>query len=265
MQTLYMLTGEQNWPIWYNHIKSKATKQRIWEYMNPKVNIPTPLSSMPYQPQYSNYRANTTSYTHLDEKDQKNFSHNYEMWKELTSNTNLILERYDSMDSHLFNTVASHLQLIIMNKESPYDKLKALSVQFTKNPYTNIQHLYQRWYNYLIKTPYLQNLDTWILNWEGFLTEVQDIGEPRLEARQEGYNTILCFLNTIHPLNTTWVSQVKERVQDGGRITIYHLLDHYQTHLQAVNNSDSTSEAAYTTLGNLSTNQQSSNRQNGLN
>ena len=149
------------------------------------------------------------------------------MWKELASNTNLTLERYNSMDSHLFNTVAGYLQPIIMSKESPYDKLKALSAWFTKNPYTNIQCLYQRWYNYLIKTPHSQNLDTWILDWEGFLAKVHDIGEPGLEARQKGYDAILCFLNAIHPLDTTWVLQVEERVQDGGRITIYHLLDCY--------------------------------------
>ena len=57
------------------------------------------------------------------------------MWKELASDTNLILERYDSMDMHLSDTVTGHLQPIIMSKESPYDKLKALSAWFTKNPY----------------------------------------------------------------------------------------------------------------------------------
>ena len=49
-------------------------------------------------------------------------------------------------------------QLILINKDTPHAKLKALKEHFTQDLYTHIQDLYQKWYHYLIKTPHTQNI-----------------------------------------------------------------------------------------------------------
>ena len=87
--------------------------------------------------------------------------------------------------------------LILINKDTPHAKLKALKECFTQDPYTHIQDLYQRWYHYLIKTPCAQNIQKWLFDWDDFLVAVCGIDEPCLKEKNEDHNTIFYFIDAI--------------------------------------------------------------------
>ena len=137
-QTPFMLTGEHNWPIWLNQVKLMATTQHIWEYIDPKCDNQPELPAVPTRPYYTRYKENANSFLDLDELSQRAFTHDYEMWKELAYEAKEIREKYSLIDTHIFNTVASQYQPILIEKNGPCEKLKALSERFTKNPYANI-------------------------------------------------------------------------------------------------------------------------------
>ena len=65
---------------------------------------------------------------------------------------------YINMDDHIYSTMAIQHHSILLEKDTPHKKLKALREWFTQDPYTHIWDLYQKWYHYLIKTPCLQNI-----------------------------------------------------------------------------------------------------------
>ena len=93
--------------------------------------------------------------------------------------------------------------LILINKDTPHAKLKALKECFTQDLYTHIQDLYQRWYHYLIKTPHTQNIQKWLFNWDGFLVTIHGTDKPCLKGKNKDHDAIFCFINAIQLLDPT--------------------------------------------------------------
>ena len=146
-------------------------------------------------------------------------------------------------------------QPLIREKDSVYDKLKALSSRFATNPYHNIWHLFQRWQS-LIKTPHSQNLYQWLADWDSFLVEAQGTGHIGLDAKTTGWEPIFGFIDAIRPIEPTFAEQTEHDLQKNGNLTIQEVISQYRGHLQGSQGSaDTLAKASFATLGNTSTNQ----------
>ena len=49
-----------------------------------------------------------------------------------------IINKWNDIDNHIYSTVAIQHQLILINKDTPHAKLKALKEYFTQDLYTHI-------------------------------------------------------------------------------------------------------------------------------
>ena len=129
------------------------------------------------------------------------FDHVFQYWDCRAARVEAIVDKWNDIDDYIYSTVAIQHQSILINKDTPYAKLKALKEHFIQDPYTHIQDLYQRWYHYLIKTPYMQNIQKWLFDWDGFLVAVHGMDEPCLKEKNEDHDAIFCFINAIQLLD----------------------------------------------------------------
>ena len=139
--------------MWYHHIKNVTTKQQIWDYMDPSIDNPPSLPAKPWEPAFSNYKPGATSYSVLSTESQHLFNHEFQYWDCRAVRVEAIVNKWNDIDNCIYSTVAIQHWLILINKDTPHAKLKALKECFTQDLYTHIWDLYQKWYHYLIKTP----------------------------------------------------------------------------------------------------------------
>lgn len=154
------------------------------------------------------------------------------------------------MDQHIRSTVAVHHWPLIRDKDNAYDKLKALSSCFARNPYHRIRQLFQGWQS-LIKTPHSQNLYQWLADWDNFLVEAKGTGRPGLETKTYDWEPIFGFIGTIHPLEPTFVANCEGYLQKNANLSIQEVITHYWGHLQGVQGSKDIAKATYATIGDL--------------
>ena len=197
VQTVNMLTDEHSWPMWFHHIKNVTIKQQIWDYMDPSVDNPPNLPAKPWEPVFSDYKLEATLYSALSTKHQCLFNHEFQYWDCRAAMVEAIVDKRNDIDDCIYSIMAIQHWLILINKDTPHAKLKALKECFTQDPYTHIWDLYQRWYHYLIKTPCAQNIQKWLFDWDDFLVAVCGIDEPCLKEKNEDHNTIFYFIDAI--------------------------------------------------------------------
>ena len=259
-QMPYMLTNEQAWLDWLDNIKSTAAQYQLWEFINPNISNPPSLPERPLEPSLTRFQRDARDYIDLDDTQARKYDQAYGRWERQTAEVKSMWEKYYALDQHIRATIAPQYQPLIRGKDGVHEKLRSLQTRFAANPYHNIRHLYQKWYNYLIKTPHSQNQHKWLYEWENFLVEVQNTGHTGLECIPSDWGSIFCFVDAIRPIDPTFAAQTERELQQNNKIKIDRVLNEYQGQLQGASGADMTSEATYATLGNISTSQQSSKK-----
>ena len=150
--------------------------------MNPDLDTPLALPSEPREPEYSDYQRNAASYGQSNDEQRQLYDYDYQQWEKKATKVEAILDRYYAMNQHIQSTVAVQHQLLIVEKNSIHDKLKALSSCFATNSYYCICQLFQRWQS-LIKTSHSTNLQQWLAEWDSFLVEAKGTDHPGLELK----------------------------------------------------------------------------------
>ena len=184
------------------------------------------------------------------------YDHNFQFWDRKVARIEAIVDKWNDMHDHIYSTMAIQHHSILLEKDTPHKKLKALREWFTQDPYTHIWDLYQKWYHYLIKTPHSQNIQKlWMAGLASF-GMLANTDEPCLKGKNEDHDAIFCFIDTWSHLG----HQHEPGLADQGKGQHPWGLKLYRGHLQEISATSSGPEAAYTTLGNLSTNQQPNSR-----
>ncbi|KAF2624745.1 hypothetical protein BU25DRAFT_347556 [Macroventuria anomochaeta] len=122
-----ILNTPDDWFAWLFIRQDVADCHGLWEYINPDVakeNLPE-LTESP-EPQLTDYKARATKLSDLDAEDRKSYRWECDRWERRHSEYRTHVRAMADLNIDISMTIAVRHIHLIMDHETPYDRLVAL-------------------------------------------------------------------------------------------------------------------------------------------
>ena len=174
-KTTVILSGPNDWDEWLEVVKTKAMGGEIWQYVDPKVSKDTlPPFTEPQLPLPGNVnpQARTVSALSEDEKEE------LKALRQLHKRQLAVYDRQKiamaTLRIFIQETITRTYLRYTFECDTSYEMLTSLKKRVAPTDQARKTELLNR-YQELQKTPRLQNLETWLQQWEKTYKEYADL------------------------------------------------------------------------------------------
>jgi hypothetical protein len=209
------LSSSTDWEPWYTLLRDKATSLEVWEYVEPEAVTSQP--KRPEKPKYSDIREGATDLkTLLGPEKDRDFFDMYRLafteWQQEDKAYDRVRAGLQDVAEYIRTTVATDWIMLIKDKPSPQDKVKALKAQLAPTDYASKMLARERYRRAQIVGR--SKIDNWIQNWERALKDAQQnkIGEVHDEI-----NPTYDFLEAVESIVPGFSSHWREKISDWKR------------------------------------------------
>jgi hypothetical protein len=208
-----ILSSPTDWEPWYIPLRDKATALQVWEFVDPDKDTPQPMR--PEEPNVSEVKRGATELADLvAENDRYLDLYKVELskWQHADRNYDWVLAALQDVAKYIRTTVASNWILLIDDKASLWEKVKALKAQPVPTDYASKMITRERYRKAQIMGR--SKVDIWIQNWERALKEAQKkiLGEVR-----DSINPAFDFLSAVEGIAPSFASLWRDKISNWKR------------------------------------------------
>jgi hypothetical protein len=251
--TKVVLSSPTDWEPWFTLLRDKATALEVWEFVDPEKDTPQP--KRPQEPEVGDVKDGATHLKDLIIDNDRSYLDLYKLalskWQHADRNYDRVLAALQDVAEYIRTTVATNWVLLIDDKVTLREKVKALKAQLAPTDYASKMLARERYRK-------AQNVDksqvnTWIQNWERALKEAQkkNLGEVR-----DDLNATYDFLGAVESITpgfsdlwrdriSGWEKKGKtDKIPDGFKIA-EHFRDFWRTRVATAASKDEDNSASF--------------------
>ncbi|KAJ5292148.1 hypothetical protein N7478_001399 [Penicillium angulare] len=213
------LRSEAQWRVWIGHIRSAANSEGVWDYIDPEkpddeiLEIPAARSE-PEVPRDN--RGRPKELEDLSEDEIRLWDLKVRIYERSESKRTKLLKTMTRLNSLITRLLATEHRYLIVDEDSPREKLLKLAEMFCPKPESRQQELRRAW-RAMIRSPNQSvNIDQWITQWDSLFEEGKVAKIP--DCSLGDAFAIRDFLDAIQNIDDTfcigWKRELSKRTDD---------------------------------------------------
>ena len=134
-----ILSSSTDWEPWYTVLKDQASSLNVWDYVDPDKTTPNP--PQPRMPTYADFKPDATELRHLVDGGNTKL---FELYKFAITDWQFKTRIYDrqvtvlqDVATYIRTTVATNWMMLVKDKVTVQEKVKALKSQLAPTDYTS--------------------------------------------------------------------------------------------------------------------------------
>ncbi|KAK9427166.1 hypothetical protein V1505DRAFT_389053, partial [Lipomyces doorenjongii] len=208
-----ILAGPGDWDEWMIVIKTQATTNGIWEYIDPEK-APQDVAKLldPKKPSINAVNESADNIMDLDDSEisrysilQKDYAYDRERYRESK-------KALDDLSKHILATISRSYLLHVEDKATVYDMLRALRKRIAPTDMARKIEAKTK-YRQALRSPLSSQVDTWIEAWERAYTNAKRQNIPEVQDNEEVVYEFIKTVSPIVPDFTGYWRQKLERLQ----------------------------------------------------
>lgn len=211
-----ILNSRDDWRAWYDNIRSLAKARDVWEYINPdtrKEELPELLK----EPEIPD----------IDKLPEPQWKIHMQLWTARTNKYEKIKRGLAVVNEAIRGSISTLLIHHIYGKESVYDILKALKVQFAPTKHQQSRMILAK-YEKARKTSIKDsNLEIWLATFEAAYLECLAADRPEVKDQ----HAVRHFLEVVSSHSPSWTERRFDDLQRDEKIELPEILAQYRGYI----------------------------------
>ena len=177
-----ILDKPEDWFTWLFIRKDVANDHGIWQYIDPDVtkeNLPT-LTENP-EPQLADYKVGATRLYDLSAEDRESYRWEFNLWERKNAKYCTQKKALSKLNTDIGKTISPRHIHLILNKDTPYDRLVALKKFLCPTDATRRRELADKYNALKIAPRAAKKVEQWLSDWTYITTQGKTIKLPETE------------------------------------------------------------------------------------
>ena len=216
------LKTTNDWDKWYFYIKDTSNIAKVWQYIDPSVDIER-INEEPTSPAYSDVREDATTWSSLDADEREHYKTLVRRYEKQEAEYQKKDKGISRVNAIINSSVDTSYWVILRNATTPYQKLKALQRYLAPSSLgreRQIRKDYQTVINQRITNPEL-----WLMQWTKAHRDAIDIGLPDVQGDRD----LEDFLTAVEPFAPDFVHTVQTTIiQQTNRFSLLEIVEQFR-------------------------------------
>ena len=231
-----ILSGDKNWHIWIQLLRTRAHESDIWRYIDPN----TPESSItpliePTAPTFEDVHTPASADSIVKLSDLSAIEHTYFQSLKVDYREEMKLFRdktkaLANMCSVIQASIEEHLTAHTLSCDSARAMLLNLKAEYCANPAVRERQLLEE-YRQCKELSDSESLDKWLLNWEIAYTKCKEIKASEVEGTKPFFDFIHALKNRLPNFHATWFFRLI-RVEDPATLRIRDMIQELKDYIR---------------------------------
>jgi hypothetical protein len=237
-QLSVILTGDENWHLWIELVKTKALETNIWQYINPTDlegailthirPIEPTFETVHLRPQGSQVPIVLADLSPIEYAHYQELKHDYrDSLKDYIKKE----EALAKMRTLIQNSIQSELITHTLNCPLARDMLLNLRAEFEANRVVRERQLLAK-YHKAKRLSTTESIDNWIRSWETAYIRCKEINSSEVDGAKPLFDFIHAVQDRVPGFHTAWYFRI---LREGASLNIRDLIQELKDYLRDTN------------------------------
>jgi hypothetical protein len=217
-----ILKTTEDWDKWYFYIKDTSGIAKVWQYIDPTVDVER-VNEEPTYPVYTDVNEGATTWSSLDADEREHFKSLVKRYEKQEAEYQRKDKGIARINAIINSSVDTSYWVVLRGATTPYQKLQALQrylAPSTQGRERQIRRDYQALINQQIT-----NVDSWLMQWAKTHRDAIDIGLPDVQGDRD----LEDFLSAVETFAPDFIHTVQTAIiQQTNNFTLLEIVEQFR-------------------------------------